>query len=278
MKYSLLLIILSIFLFISCEKDFSGVVDYQLNQFQVTSVSPSGNITYNALDSVITVKIEFTASSRVGEVSFDIYSSENIKINVQRVTLLDNGNAANGDEIPNDNKFANRFPLSTFYPIGTYSIRFFTSDIKSGERMIAQSTFNYDNGQNNLAPVISGLVMIDSATTLPVDSVNVDQSFIFSVQVDDDNGYSDISLVYFELFRPDGSVVSDGSGNSKIQMFDTGNFAVYGDQTAGDGIFSFKNKFLDDPSTQRGNWTFEFQAIDRGGLLSNKITKILKVL
>lgn len=278
MKFSLFLILLLSVIFVSCEKDFSGIVDYNINQFQVTSVSPSGNVVYNAVDSLITVRIEFTSASKVGNVGFDIFSSENKKMNTQRLILYDNGLSEFGDELAGDNKFSNKFPLSKFDPIGTYSIRYYTSDQTSGERIIAQSSFIYDNGQSNLPPVISNLVMVDSATSNPIDSINVDRTFIFSVQADDPNGYSDISIVYFELFRPDGSVVSDGSGNSKFRMFDNGNLQVYGDAIAGDSIFSFKNKFLDDPSTQRGNWTFEFQAQDRGGLLSNKLTKVLKVL
>jgi hypothetical protein len=72
--------------------------------------------------------------------------------------------------------------------------------------------------------------------------------------------------------------VKDGSGNSKFDLFDNGDLEGRGDQFAGDGIFSFKNSFLDDPSTQRGFWRFEFTAKDRGNKLSNVIIKSVTVL
>lgn len=278
MKKAIFLILFSALVFISCEKEFSGVVDYTPDNFQVISVAPSGEVFYNALDSLITIRINFLQNSKVAQVTCDIYSPDNRRMNSSPIILFDNGNPEFGDDIANDNRFANKFPLSTYDPVGVYSIRFYTSTAYSGNKQIAQTSFDYNNGQENIAPVISNLVMVDSTTSNPIDSINVDRTFIFSVQADDPNGYNDISIVYFELFRPDGSVVTDGSGNSKFRMFDNGNIQVYGDAIAGDSIFSFKNKFLDDPSTQRGNWTFEFQAQDRGGLLSNKLTKVLKVL
>jgi hypothetical protein len=278
MKSSLLFLLLSSILFISCEKDFPGLIDSTVEQYQVISVSPSGNVVYNAIDSLITLRINFTQSSEVGIVVCDLYSPDNKKLNSSSMLLYDNGNPEFGDDIANDNKFANKFPLSTLDPVGTYSVRFYIQGQYGSYNLIAQTSFDYDNGQDNVAPVISDLVMVDSASSTPIDSIEVDVSFIFSVYVVDQNGYNDIDLVFFELFRPDNTVVTDGSGNSRIQMPDNGNIQVYGDQTAGDGIFSFKNKFLDSPTTQRGNWRFEFQALDRGGLLSNKITKTLKVL
>lgn len=274
--FSILLIVLFI---VSCEKDYTGLIDSSINEYQVLSVSPSGNITFNAIDSLITIKISFTPASKLSEVSCDIFSSENKKLNDSRIKLFDDGNSnINGDDIRGDNKFANKFPLSSSYPIGDYTIYYYVTNLSGESKQAAQSNFVYNNGQDNMPPVLSNLVMVDSATSNPIDSINVDVTFIFSVQADDPNGYSDISIVYFELFRPDGSVVTDGSGNSKFRMFDDGNFLVYGDRTAFDGIFSFKNKFLDSPTTQRGNWTFEFRAQDRGGLFSNKLTKVLRVL
>lgn len=270
------LLVLSI---VSCEKDYTGILDSSINEYQILSVSPSGNISFNAIDSLITINVTFTTSSKLSEVSCDIFSSENKKLNDSRLKLFDDGNLnISGDDIKGDNKFANKFPLSSSYPIGDYKIYFYVTNLSGEIKQAAQSNFIYDNGQDNIPPIISNLVMVDSATSNPIDSVNVDVTFIFSVQAEDPNGYSDVSIVYFELFRPDGSIVTDGSGNSKFRMSDDGNFLVYGDKTAFDGIFSFKNKFLDSPTTQRGNWTFDFQAQDRGGLLSNKLTKILKVL
>ena len=50
-------------------------------------------------------------------------------------------------------------------------------------------------------------------------------------------------LVYFELFRPDGTVVEENPGDTIFSMHDDGNSEVFGDEIAGDGIYSFKNSF-----------------------------------
>ena len=60
-------------------------------------------------------------------------------------------------------------------------------------------------------------------------------------------------------------------------MFDDGNSANDGDQTAGDGIYSVVLNF---PASQpTGPWKFEFQAKDKGApfKLSNMITFTLVV-
>ncbi|MFO7524422.1 MAG: hypothetical protein R6W68_03130 [Ignavibacteriaceae bacterium] len=261
MKKTFLLIFISAITFISCEKDFTGVIDYEVYPYQVTTVSPSGNILFNVQDSLITIKLDFTSLSKVSQVSFDIFSSANVRLNQQRILLHDNGLPEFGDNVPNDNKFANKFPLSSQYPIGTYYIRYYIADQLAGDKLIAQSSFIYDNGQTNVAPVLLNL-------SIP-DQVNLGETFIFSVEVVDENGLNDVQIVFFELFRPDGSQVEVNPGNTRFLMHDDGNFEIFGDEVAGDGIYSFKNSFGVDATI--GTWRFEFQAEDRGGLLSNKI-------
>lgn len=267
MKKVIFLIIISSLLFISCEKDFTDVVDYSVDPYQVTAISPSGNILFNVQDSLITIRLDFTSSSKVGQVSCDIFSSANVRLNQQRILLHDNGLPEFGDNIANDNKFANKFPLSSQYPIGTYYIRYYIMDQLAGDKLIAQSSFIYDNGQSNVAPVLLNL-------SIP-DQVNLGETFIFSVEVVDENGLNDVQIVFFELFRPDGSQVEVSPGNTIFLMHDDGNFDVFGDEVAGDGIYSFKNSFGVDATV--GAWRFEFQAEDRGGLLSNKIIHTIAV-
>lgn len=257
-------------LFTGCEEEFDNVIDNSASDFQVTSVAPSDSIKFNFSDSLITIKINFNSSDNLQDVFCDVYSSANIKLNTQSINLFDNGKSENGDAAAGDGQFANKFPLSQFYPNGIYDIKYFVTDASNQIKEVAWGTFKFDNGQNNIAPIISNLILADS--------IKVGTDFVFSVLVTDANGYNDIDKVYFELYRPDGTVVKDGSGNWKFDLFDNGDLAGRGDQFAGDGIFSFKNSFLDDPSTQRGLWRFEFTAKDQGNKLSNVIIKSITVL
>ncbi len=258
MKKAVIIIFLSSLIFTSCEKDYSGIVDPSINEFQVISVSPSGNVLFNAIDSLITIKINFTQTSTVGEVSCDIYSSDNNRLNSSRIILYDNGNLDFGDDVANDNSFANKFPLSSAYPIGNYTIRYYIT-INSGDfKQIAQSNFVYDNGQTNVAPVISDAV-VDPDTV-----VVTGPTLIFcSVKADDPNGLNDIESTYFIVFRPDGT-----TSGSQTQLFDDGS-SQNGDLIAGDGTFS--RLIQVDQNNQKGLYRFEFRARDRGGLQSNII-------
>ncbi|MEO8232497.1 MAG: hypothetical protein ABI638_09445 [Ignavibacteriota bacterium] len=257
-------------IFAGCDKQYDTVIENFNPNYQVKLVSPSDSIRYNRVDSLITIRIAFNNFSSIQNVFCDVYAADNTKLNSSPLSLLDNGKIANGDDVAKDGSYANKIGLSEYYPNGIYNIKYFVTDNSNTTKQVALGTFKFDNGQNNIAPVISNLILADS--------LNVGVSFVFSVLATDQNGYNDILRVYFELYRPDSTLVTDGNGNSKFRMYDDGNLTVYGDQVAGDGIFSFKNSFLDDVSTQRGFWRFEFEAIDIGNKLSNKIIKQVKVL
>lgn len=262
--------LLLVLVLIGCDKQYENVIENSNSDYQVTLVAPSDSIRFNPLDSLISIRINFNSVSNIQNVYCDVYSADNSKLNSAPLTLLDNGKSENGDDVANDGSFANKIALSEYYPNGIYNIKYFVTDQTSSTKLVAVGTFKFDNGQANIAPVISNLILVDS--------VNVGVSFVFSVFASDANGYSDLKNVYFELYRPDSTLVTDGSGNSKFKMFDDGNLTVFGDQVAGDGIFSFKNSFLDAASTQRGIWRFEFEAIDWGTKISNKIIKSVKVI
>lgn len=259
MKITIILILLSAVFFISCEKDFPGLIDSSVKQYQVTSVSPSGDITYNAIDSLITIRVNFTQNSSVGLIVCDIYSPDNKKLNSPSILLFDNGNPEFGDEIANDNRYANKFPLSSFDPIGTYSVRFYMQGQFGSYNLIAQSSFEYDNGQDNVAPVISDEI-VDPDTVV----VTGPTILFCTLKADDANGLNDIEIVYFIVYRPDGS-----TSGSQTQLFDDGNTVQSGDVLAGDGIFS--RLIQVDQNNQKGTYRFEFRARDRGGLQSNTL-------
>lgn len=249
-KIALLLIPL---LFWGCDKTFENVIDVNRENYQVTSVSPTGNFVYNPNDSLITIRINFTSGSEVSDVSFDMIASDGSLLNSSPVPLFDN----------NDNRFYNQFPLSEYYPNGIYNLKYYVNEQTGSNALVAWGSFKYNNGQDNVAPVLSNLVIPDS--------VQKEQTFVFNVKAFDANGLSDIDIVFFDLFRPDTSRVTEGP----FFMHDDGNLEVFGDSVAGDGIYSFKNSFA--ATAQTGNWRFVFQAKDRSDSLSNIIEHLMLV-
>jgi hypothetical protein len=113
----------------------------------------------------------------------------------------------------------------------------------------------------NDPPVLSDL--------LAPDTVSVSTSTVLlklAVKATDPDGQSDIQKVIFNTFKPDGS---PSSGNP-FQMFDDGNVnGPSGDAVNGDGVFSLIVQLP--PTTTKGNYRFEFQAVDRSGAPSNTI-------
>ena len=269
MKKFALLILLPI-LFWGCEKTYDSVINpKQNNSIRVTGISPIGTVDLSTTDSVVTFAISFNSSEEIQSVYCNIISPAGTQLNISAISLYDDGNlSAHGDASKNDNTFSNKFTMSSSYINGVYIVQFYVTDIYEATNYISAQNFAFNNNSEQFAPVISDLILPDS--------VALGQSFVFSVTASDSNGLNDIDYVYFELYRPDSTIVTDNSGNSLFAMHDDGNTTVWGDTTAGDGIYSYKNSFS--PTAQLGNWRFEFQAIDRNSLLSNKIVQNLKVI
>ncbi len=188
---------------------------------------------------------------------FDVYGSDNVKINSEPIEMY---------EIIED-LYENQFILKREYPLGNYTVRFSAVGYEGNVKQVAVAYFYFKNGQDNLPPVISNLVCPDS--------IGRGVSFVFSVNTVDPNGRVDILSTFFSLYRPDGSVVEETPGDIYFAMHDDGNLAVFGDSTANDGIYSFKNSFS--ATSMTGNWKFVFQAIDRSDSLSNIIEHFLSV-
>lgn len=260
------LLILLPFLFFGCEKDFDEIIQPKQPVYNVLATSSFDSFEYSENDSVVTLFIKVDTLSIISRAYCDIYSSENRKVNTTPLELFDNGNLSNGDTTANDFIYSNKFVLSINYPNGRYNVRYYIADESHTSILAAVQTFSYDNGKNKIAPILSDLQIPDT--------VSRSQSFVFSVFAVDSNGLNDIEIVYFELFRPDGSQVEINPDN-KFIMHDDGNFAVWGDETAGDGRFSYRNSFSN--TAQIGSWRFEFEARDRSSKLSNRIIHSLVV-
>jgi hypothetical protein len=244
---------------IGCEQSFDNIIDAVQNNYQVSLVSPTDSITFRTDDSLVTIRIIFTSSSEVNDVFCDVFASDQSKLNSAPFQLFDDNN---------DNRFLNEFPLSQFYPNGIYNIKYYVKNADETIQQVAIGNFKYNNGQDNVAPVVSKLVMPDS--------IQAGETILFYVEVSDSNGLNDIEFVFYEAYDPNGVRIVNSQGVFQFPMFDDGNTSENGDVTAGDGIFTVILTFP--ASAQKGTWRFEFQARDRSKLLSNKIIHNIIVL
>jgi len=231
-----------------CEKTYENLIDTSTDNFQVNSLSgiKDINLLENPEDSILTFTMTFSSGSFVSDTYFDIYFSDNSKVNSSPVEM---------QEIF-DNTYSAQYFLGRANPIGNYTVRFSAIGIEGTAKQVALGSFQFNNGQENLPPEISNTV-IDPDTAV----VN-DTTIIFtSVEAMDPNGASDILEIYFIVYRPDGT-----TNNSKVLLFDDGK-PENGDVLAGDGIYS--RLIQVNQNNQKGTYRFEFRAKDRLGDLSN---------
>jgi hypothetical protein len=255
-KYFLLLIPLLIW---GCDKTYDNVINTSTENYQVTSIVGIKDTVdlKNLADSLLSARIIFSSQSEVNRVEFNVIASDFTQLNSTPIVMTEVA----------DNIFDGNFIFNNQYPNGNYSIKFSANGLNGINKQVAVSNFYFNNGQDNLPPVISNLFCPDS--------IDRGVSFIFSVVVYDTNGRNDILSTFFSLYRPDGTPVEETPGDIYFAMHDDGNLAIFGDSTANDGIYSFKNSF--GATSQTGNWKFIFQAIDRSNTLSNIIEHYLYV-
>jgi hypothetical protein len=240
----------------------------QTNNIKVTNISPIDSVNYLTTDSVITFAVTFNSSEQIQSVYFNVISPAGLQVNSSSINLFDDGNiSTHGDSIQSDNIYSNKFTMSINNINGVYIVQYYVTDVFNNTAYISAQNFIYDNGKDKFAPVISDL-------NLP-DTVAINQTFPFSVMAVDSNGQDDIEQVYYELYKPDGTQVTNSQGVYQFPLFDDGQTSTDGDVTANDSTYTVLLAF---PSGQPlGTWRFEFQAIDRSNLLSNKIIKNVEV-
>jgi hypothetical protein len=261
------LIFLLPLLLIGCEKEFDNVIEVKQSSYQVTATSSFSSFNYTSEDSAVTVWLQVNSKENIQSIFFDIYSPDNKKLNSSPVQLFDSGRPEHGDAAANDNRFSNRIIFSNQDANGKYEIQFFIRDNSGNTKKVAFHHFMFDNGQANVPPVISDLV-ITPDTVVVADSAEV---IHLSIKAHDDNGLNDIETVFFIVYRPDGT-----TNGIRVPLFDDGNLIDHGDETAGDGIYSLLIKI--EPHNMKGTYQFEFQARDRRKEYSNKITHPIVVL
>jgi len=260
------LILFSLSVFWGCEKDFDNVVDFENSSYLVDSVNSFTSFRYVLGDSIVTLRIKFISVDGIKNVYADVYSSAESKLNANPLSLLDNGNIANGDIQQGDKVYSNRLPLSRYYPNGGYRVEYFVTDEKDQTKKISVHYFNYNNGQSNVPPVLSNLIVPDTV------AIQTDTSYIsLSVDVTDENGLEDIEFVFFNSFIPPDYHPSE---SNPIRMYDNG--IGGGDKVFNDGTFSAIVK-LPPQGVSTGTYRWEFQARDRSKALSTKLIHYIVV-
>ncbi len=259
---------ITLLLFTACDSIDDETLQPESSAYRIKWVFAPDTLYFTEDDSTFAATLEVDNGELISKIWFDatlVDDGENI---LSGIEMSDDGSEENGDRTAGDNIFSGNADFSREFPVGDYEITWRIETISGQSSLAASHTMFYDNGKDNIAPVISNLVMQDIIYT--------DSTFVFSVDASDENGYEDIAGVWFELYRPNGTVVTDGrTGLPYFFMDDNGNMDVYGDETAGDGTFTFKNSFAS--TAVSGEWRFEFQAQDRRKFKSNKIIKNVTV-
>lgn len=253
----LLLLFLLLAVYYGCEKKFDSPVETKQAVYQVKEVSDFDSFTHTLTDSIIYPSIEFTSSTDINKVWIEILSPEDENISSKTI-YLDNGKT-------NPNVFSTLVTMKNQYINGMYSINYFVEDKTGTTKKVASQTFLFDNGKSNIAPEILSVSAPDT-----IEVVDVALAFTINVTVIDSNGIKDISEVYFTTVKPDQT-----SSGSRTSLFDDGNYKDNGDAVAGDGIFS--RALSIDPTNQKGTYRFDFEAKDRGGLVSQVVRKYIVV-
>ena len=258
----LIVAVAGLWTFTGCEKEYTNIVSPQTASYKITGLTQLNSFTRTETDSVLAIHLTIDDPTVINGVSIILLDPDNDKVAGFPVSLLDNGKESNGDAASGDGIFTNLIVMSKNYVSGNYSLDYNLS-IKNGSTSKAASqTFSFNNGQSNVAPVISNLTAPDTLT------VNDTTIILLTIEAADSNGLADIERVFFKSYRPDGT-----TSGVAFPLYDNGRD---GDAAAGDGIYSGIISVY--PSNQKGTYRFEFQAIDRGKKTSNIIIHRITLL
>ncbi len=253
----LVFILLLSFILFGCDGVEDSIVDPNDVEFSVTSIVAPTTLEYSGSDTKLNTVITFSDSESLLRVWISLASQDgtfDITYNQEMEKIT-------------ENDYSTSILMDEEMPSLAYTIDYYYETEVQAEKKIASHNFEYDNMQSYVAPVISNPLFyyMDDEPTL-LDTLQNNKEFIFSIQVTDVNGLSDIDSVYTDFYSP------NNPSAFRFILFDNGD-ELNGDEVAGDGIYSGKNIFVG----AQGERKFEFWARDRAGLLSNMITHNLVV-
>lgn len=181
--------------------------------------------------------------------------------------MSDNG--VSPDTISGDGRYTATINISNIscLLVGNYELEYLAENNSGLFSNLIAASIRVIN-VNNLPPIVSDL-HAPRTILVPVTGSNTG---VLSVLTNDPDGRCDINSVFFNSFRPDGSITN----GSPFTMFDDGNISVHGDTLAGDGRYSLKIE-ISSMQTTLGFFKFNYQAQDRSNLLSNIIRDSINV-
>jgi len=213
---------------------------------------------YSSLDPFLRTAIRLSNTYNLQNVWIKIESSDSPFVIIDSLQLM---RAPNGSPYY-ITTYYDSLKMSPSYPNGNYNIDYYIKTTTNDKQIIKTHSFSYIGEGKNTPPEISNpLFYYEDENPILRDTLENNKPFIFSIDVVDANGLSDIDSVYTDFYSP------NNPSAFRVLMFDDGDEA-HGDLVAGDGIYSFKNIF----QNAQGERKFEFWARDRAGDLSNMIT------
>ncbi|MBN2088427.1 hypothetical protein JW964_02390 [candidate division KSB1 bacterium] len=237
-----------------------------------------------AIPTEITLKVSATDPQGLADIQYVVsqifFSDDNVPF--LQNTLYDDG--MNDDEIANDGMFTLKINPTIIEKmlVGKY---FFSIQAFDKSGIGSEKVGEYLQVINSLnePPVISELSAPDTMKL-----ANTGSGFKYAkitIKAEDPQKLSDIYAVYFYSTKPNGELANKGN---PLYLLDDGNIKSDGepsesyDDVADDGIYTFivslPDQTDDGTPTQRGNYNFKFEAIDRSDAKSNQITHILTVI
>lgn len=259
-------------LFLSCEKEKSGIVDpnYHAPMILALNVYPSslnldtdttglvsalGNNTYR-LFVTISGSIYRNGAKSIGNGTVSLYKPASA---YPFADYSFTPSALNADTF--------QFSLHVSFLVNRSDVGKLRFDavMRTQEGLISNTLEqSMSISRRNSKPVLSDLSVPDTIVR-PTTGINY---YVFSVAVSDSDGYQDISQVYFKRILP------TETGN--ISMFDDGNANLDGDQVAGDGIFTRVVSI--DSTAFLGQQVFLFRAKDNSGALSDSLLHTITII
>ncbi len=249
----LFFILLLSFLYFGCDGVEDSLVDPNDGEFSVTNITAPAKLEYSGSNTKLNTSITFSDSKSIIKAWIKLASQDGTIVVTYQKDM----------DKSSENKYSASIEMDSEMPSLTYTIDYYYQTQLQEKKKIASHDFDYNNMQNNVAPIVSNPLFyyIDEEPMLR-DTLEDNKEFIFSIDVDDANGLNDIDSVYTYFYSP------NNPSALLFILYDNGD-DKNGDETAGDGIYSGKNIFA---KGTEGNRKFEFLARDRAGLLSNMIT------